>query len=110
MFPDGRAWACSQASGDVLEVAVGTGLNLPYYPRGITLTGIDLSPAMLAIARRRARMLGTAAHQRTVVDLPPLAEGRYEFACGMGMLHGPLRSPVTAPQRARHPRPRNTPR
>ena len=29
-----------------------------------------------------------AAHERTVVDLPPLAEGRHEFTCGMGMLHG----------------------
>jgi Cu+-exporting ATPase len=31
-----------------------------------------------------------AAHQRTVVDLPALAEGRYEFACGMDMLHGSI--------------------
>jgi hypothetical protein len=27
LFGDSRSWACSQASGDVLEVAVGTGLN-----------------------------------------------------------------------------------
>jgi ubiquinone/menaquinone biosynthesis C-methylase UbiE len=64
LFPGGRSWACSQASGDVLEVAVGTGLNLPYYPAGITLTGIDLSPAMLAIARDRAAALGLEADLR----------------------------------------------
>lgn len=58
LFPGGRSWACSQACGEVLEVAVGTGLNLPCYPAGITLAGIDLSPAMLAIARSRARALG----------------------------------------------------
>ena len=57
-FGDGRAWACSQASGDVLEVAVGTGRNLPFYPDSIRLTGIELSPAMLAMARRRAQELG----------------------------------------------------
>jgi hypothetical protein len=29
---DARPWACAQAPGDVLEVAVGTGLNLPHSP------------------------------------------------------------------------------
>ena len=58
LFPGGRSWVCSRTRGEVLEVAIGTGLNLPYYPQGITLTGIDLSPAMLAIARDRARALG----------------------------------------------------
>jgi Cu+-exporting ATPase len=29
-----------------------------------------------------------AAHGHTVVDLPPLPAGRYDFTCGMGMLHG----------------------
>ncbi|MBW1643749.1 MAG: class I SAM-dependent methyltransferase, partial [Deltaproteobacteria bacterium] len=31
----------------VLEVGVGTGKNLPYYPRDIKVTAIDLSPRML---------------------------------------------------------------
>jgi ubiquinone/menaquinone biosynthesis C-methylase UbiE len=53
-FRGGREWVCSQATGEVLEVAVGTGRNLPYYPDGVALTGIDVSPAMLALARRRA--------------------------------------------------------
>lgn len=58
LFGDSRDWACSQASGDVLEVAVGTGLNLDAYPREIRLTGIDLSEQMLEIARTRAHDLG----------------------------------------------------
>jgi ubiquinone/menaquinone biosynthesis C-methylase UbiE len=60
LLGDGRAWTCSQASGRVLEVAIGTGRNLPFYPRGIELTGIDFSPAMLARARDRAQQLGLA--------------------------------------------------
>jgi len=58
LFGNGRAWVCSQASGDVLEVATGTGRNLPFYPERTRLTGIDLSSEMLAIARRRSTALG----------------------------------------------------
>jgi ubiquinone/menaquinone biosynthesis C-methylase UbiE len=58
LFADGRRWVCSQAHGDVLEIAVGTGRNLAFYPPDVLLTGIDLSPAMLALARQRAEALG----------------------------------------------------
>lgn len=54
---EGRIWIASQARGDVLEVGIGTGRNLPYYPADVRVTGIDLSPAMLEVARRRAREL-----------------------------------------------------
>jgi ubiquinone/menaquinone biosynthesis C-methylase UbiE len=57
-FGGGREWVCSRARGDVLEVAVGTGLNLPFYRPDVRLTGVDLSPAMLAVARARAAELG----------------------------------------------------
>ena len=55
---DHRPWACSRADGKVLEVAVGTGLNLPFYDPGLDVVGIDLSPDMIAIARRRALEAG----------------------------------------------------
>lgn len=57
-FGDTRQWVCRHASGDVLEVAVGTGLNVDLYPDEVQLTGIDLSPAMLAHARRRVAESG----------------------------------------------------
>jgi ubiquinone/menaquinone biosynthesis C-methylase UbiE len=57
LFAGGREWVCGQAAGEVLEIAVGTGRNLPHYREGIRLTGIELSPAMLEIARARAREL-----------------------------------------------------
>jgi ubiquinone/menaquinone biosynthesis C-methylase UbiE len=65
LFQGGRAWACSQARGDVLELAVGTGLNLPFYPESVRLTAIDLSPKMLEAARARQRALGSEAELRT---------------------------------------------
>jgi len=58
LFGDGRRWVCAQAAGEVLEVAIGTGRNLPYYPAGTRLTGIEFSPAMLELARRQADQLG----------------------------------------------------
>jgi ubiquinone/menaquinone biosynthesis C-methylase UbiE len=64
LFGDGREWVCSQAHGEVLEVAVGTGRNFPFYPEGVRLTGIDLTPAMLEIARKKADELGLDADLR----------------------------------------------
>jgi ubiquinone/menaquinone biosynthesis C-methylase UbiE len=55
---DGRRALCAQAAGRTLELAVGTGANLPHYARAVELTGIDLSSQMLEIARRRACALG----------------------------------------------------
>ena len=64
LFGDGREWVCSRAHGEVLEVAVGTGRNFPFYPEGVQLTGIDLSLVMLEIARKKADELGLDADLR----------------------------------------------
>jgi len=71
---DSRAWVCAQATGDVLEVAIGTGLNLPYYPDGVRLTAVEWSADMLAHARDRAAHLGREVDLRQgdaqALDLP----------------------------------------
>lgn len=57
LFDDGRRWAGAQATGQVLEVAIGTGRNLPFYPTDVQLTGVELSPSMLERAQGRAEAL-----------------------------------------------------
>jgi ubiquinone/menaquinone biosynthesis C-methylase UbiE len=58
LFGGGREWVCSRAQGEVLELAAGTARNLPFYPQGVKLTAIELSPEMAAIGRKRAEELG----------------------------------------------------
>jgi ubiquinone/menaquinone biosynthesis C-methylase UbiE len=48
----------------VLEVGVGTGKNLPYYPGHIEMTAIDLSPGMLARARKKLTKLNLTVDLR----------------------------------------------
>ena len=47
--------AINKRHGRVLEVGVGTGISLPRYSDHLEVTGIDLSPDMLAKARERIR-------------------------------------------------------
>ena len=46
-----------RASGKVLEVAVGTGKNLSYYPPDCRIVALDLSSEMLKVARTHATKL-----------------------------------------------------
>ncbi len=74
LFSGNRAWACSRAGGDVLEIAAGTARNLPHYPQSATLTGVELSPRMAELGRRRAGELGREIDMRVgdaeSLDLP----------------------------------------
>jgi len=64
LFGEGREWVCSQARGKVLELACGTARNLPFYRDDAEVTGIELSPQMLAIGQQRAQRLGHSADLR----------------------------------------------
>lgn len=51
-------------SGRILDAGVGTGRNFPFYPPGSNMVGIDLSPAMLMRAERRAELSPAAVELR----------------------------------------------
>jgi ubiquinone/menaquinone biosynthesis C-methylase UbiE len=57
-----RRRVLQRASGKVLEVAVGTGKNLRYYPRDCQIIAVDLSREMLKGARERAAKLHINVH------------------------------------------------
>lgn len=106
MLDGSREWVGARASGRVLEVAVGTGRDLPYYPAGIELVGIDLSPEMLAIARARADDAGIRAELREG-DAEALTFGDAEFdtvVCALALCSIP-RPEVALAEMARVVRP-----
>jgi len=60
--------------GDLLEVGVGTGVNMPLYPPGARVVGIDIAENMIARARARAAKSGL------VTDLTQMDVEHLEFA------------------------------
>jgi len=61
-FSQWRESLWSQVNGgEVLEVGVGTGKNLHYYPDNIRVTAVDFSHRMMARALRRSQAVGAEA-------------------------------------------------
>lgn len=56
-----RALVFEGASGRILDAGAGTGANVPFYPDGAPVIGIDISPRMLERARAKAAQLGKQA-------------------------------------------------
>ncbi len=77
----------NKLDGDkVLEVGVGTGLALPHYDRSKIITGIDLSAAMLSVARRRVRRVRLQNIEALVevdAEHTGFASGSFDIAVAM---------------------------
>jgi ubiquinone/menaquinone biosynthesis C-methylase UbiE len=87
MLGSARRVVCGQARGRVLEVAVGTGRNLPFYPPDVSLTGVDLSPAMLVVAHHRAADLGREVQlQEADAQALPFPDAAFDtVVCTLGL-------------------------
>lgn len=75
-----RRAALAPASGDVLDIGVGTGLNFPNYPPGVRkLTALTPEPELDPLARRRAEDQGiTLEHVSGDATRLPLDRGRFD--------------------------------
>jgi phosphatidylethanolamine/phosphatidyl-N-methylethanolamine N-methyltransferase len=83
IFAPGRAAAVKHLAlaptDSVLEVGIGTGLNLPLYPPLVKLTGIDLSQDMLDKAVDRVQTLTMPNVALKVMDATAMDFGDNEF-------------------------------
>jgi phosphatidylethanolamine/phosphatidyl-N-methylethanolamine N-methyltransferase len=83
IFAPGRGAAIQhlglKPNESVLEVGIGTGLNLPLYPASCRLTGIDLSSDMLDKAVERAQKLAMPNVTLKVMDATSMDFAENEF-------------------------------
>ena len=74
-----RAWVCTRASGKTLEVAIGTGLNLGYYPKGTALFGLEYSlPMMQGALNKSSRLNLDVTYTQGDALALPYADGSFD--------------------------------
>ncbi|HEX7057271.1 MAG TPA: methyltransferase domain-containing protein [Bacilli bacterium] len=70
----------AEVTGNVLEVGIGAGANLPHYANHVTLTGIDFSPNMLKFAARKAEELHMQVTLREMdIEHLAFADGTFDY-------------------------------
>lgn len=90
-FGGGREWIGARATGRILDVAIGSGRNLAHYAPEAVVTGIDLSPAMLALAKKEAASLGRSVDLRAAdAELLPFGDASFDtVVCALSLCNIP---------------------
>ncbi len=72
----------AKASGEILEIGFGTGLNLPLYPANVRkITAVDPNTGMLRRAQKRIDQTGIEVDQQVVSgERLPLADNTFDCA------------------------------
>lgn len=85
-FAKARAGLFEGVDGRVLELGVGTGRNIPHYPKGIKVIAIDISKNMLARAADKAQglSLNIPFAVADAEDLP-FKSGSFDAVVGTGV-------------------------
>lgn len=86
----------SQVRGKVLDIGIGTGKNLKYYPSKCDVVGIDLSEGMLKIAEKRVIKLGLKVKLiKGSVEKLPFRSNEFDFvvdSLGLCTYRNPVRA------------------
>lgn len=75
---------------DLLEIGCGTGSTaIAHAPHVRSIRAVDISPAMLEIARSRAESAGAGniAFERAALDSLEAADGQYDMVLALSLLH-----------------------
>jgi SAM-dependent methyltransferase len=76
-----RADLVADARGRVLEVGIGSGTSIRYYPRGVhSLLGLDTSHTALRTARRKPAAAFPVGLVRAAIEQAPLRTGSFDYA------------------------------
>ncbi|NJN15746.1 MAG: class I SAM-dependent methyltransferase [Oscillochloris sp.] len=84
----GRTLAAQVGAGVLLEIGVGTGrIAIPTALSGCRVIGIDIAPAMLAVAARRSAAAENVALIRADAQQLPIADNRIDVVLAVHVLH-----------------------
>lgn len=89
-----RLWQRVPAEGSILEIGVGTGVNLPYYPPSAKVTAVDISGREFAIAYDEGKLIGVLCGTGGIADEVEMLERIVQKETGGHIIYGTEAAPL----------------